>query len=90
MKKLLFVLCLLVLVPASTLGMTWEEFCEVYGEFPPPPPDASNTDVWPFNSPTLEIQNGDYSDGGQSISDMNAEKWASERDWEGQNVWKYS
>jgi len=95
MKKLLFVLCLLVLVPASALGMTWEEFVEEYGAMPPPPPDASNTDVWPFDTPTLEpgvprIVQGDYSDGGQSIADMNAEKWASERDWEGQDVWKYS
>jgi len=95
MKKLLFVLCLLVLIPTPALAMTWKEFVEEYGAMPPPPPDATNTDVWPFDTPTFEpgvsrIVQGDYSDGGQSISDMNAQAFLDSIDWTGQEVWKYS
>jgi len=85
---LLLVLLALSATPVS--AMTWEEFVEEYGAMPPPPPDATNTDVWPFETPTFEIQSGDYSDGGQSISDMNAEKFLENVEWDGQTVWLYT
>jgi hypothetical protein len=95
MKRLIGVLILLValvaLIPATvSADMTWEEFCEEYGEFPPPPPDATNTDVWvdPFNeAPRVQ---GDYSDGGESVASMNAEAFLDSVDWAGQDVWLWS
>ena len=88
MKRLAILIALaLVLIPATVSAMTWEEFVEEYGAMPPPPPDATNTDVWtnPFNEPM-----GDYSDGGQSISDMNAEKFLDSIDWSGQQTWLWT
>lgn len=80
------------IVPESYIvkdALTWEEFVEEYGEMPPPPPDASNTDVWLFDTPTFEPM-GDYSDGGQSVADMNAEKEALETCWAGQEYWLWT
>jgi hypothetical protein len=56
---------------ANDTELTWEEFCDIYGEFPPAPPDASSCDVWtdPFNEGPSVM--GDYSDGGQSVASMN-------------------
>jgi hypothetical protein len=63
-------------------SMTWEEFVEEYGAMPPPPPDASNTDVWvePVAEPVYEDDGG-----GQSIADMNADDFTV--DWTGQGYW---
>ncbi len=71
MKRVLFLVVLLVLIPCQVSAMTWEEFVEEYGEMPPPPPDATNTDVWVFDTPTF----GDYSDGGDTPAELDAEKF---------------
>lgn len=87
MRFLLVVLIVLMsLVPCQVAAMTWEEFVETYGEMPPAPPDASNTDVWvdPFT-----VQ-GDYSDGGESIHDMNSAAFIERIDWTGNEVWLWS
>ena len=84
MKKFGIVLgILLVLLPCQVMAMTWEEFVEEYGAMPPPPPDATNTDVWvdPF-------QSGDYSDGGDTPAEMDAK--AFKVDWTGNAVWYYT
>ena len=84
MKKLwILVVLVLVLLPSTVSAMTWEEFVEEYGAMPPPPPDASNTDVWvdPF-------QSGDYSDGGDTPAEMDAKAFVV--DWEGQDVWLWT
>ncbi len=87
--KWLWVLLVLVLVPSTVSAMTWEEFVEEYGAMPPPPPDATNTDVWPFDTPTLEPM-GDYSGGGQSIKDMDNDVYLAGIDWTGQDVWLWT
>jgi hypothetical protein len=71
------------------MAMTWEEFVEEYGAMPPPPPDASNTDVWPFDTPTLEPM-GDYSGGGQRIKDMDNDVYLAGIEWEGEEVWLWT
>ncbi|MCK9602375.1 MAG: hypothetical protein M0R06_25240, partial [Sphaerochaeta sp.] len=78
-----------VLLPCQVMAMTWEEFVEEYGAMPPPPPDASNTDVWPFDTPTLEPM-GDYSGGGQRIKDMDNDVYLAGIEWEGEEVWLWT
>jgi hypothetical protein len=67
-------------------AMTWEEFCEEYGELPPPPPDASNAGAW--TDPFASQPQDDYSDGGPTIAQMNAASF--KVDWTGQEVWRWS
>lgn len=55
---------------------------------PPPPPDATNTQDWvdPFN----EAPQGDYSDSGQSVADMNRDAFLAGIDWEGEETWLWT
>ena len=73
---------------ANDTELTWDEFCEEYGEMPPAPPDATNCDVWV--DPGFLEPMGDYSDGGQGVADMNAAKFVSAIDWTGEAVWLFS
>ncbi|MFA5054273.1 MAG: hypothetical protein WC565_09455 [Parcubacteria group bacterium] len=70
--------------------LTWEEFCAIYGEMPPGPPCEKNVDVWtdPFNeAPQVR---GDYSGGGQSVADMNADAFLDALDWTGNTAWRFT
>lgn len=73
---------------ANDTELTWDEFCDIYGEFPPPPPDATNTDVWV--DPGFSQPMGDYSGGGESVADMNAKAFVASIDWTGQGTWLWT
>ena len=85
---LLSVALVLCMKEAVSADMTWEEFCEEYGEMPPAPPCEDNCDVWV--DPGFPEPMGDYSDGGESIAPMNAAKFVSAIDWTGQATWQFS
>jgi hypothetical protein len=73
------------------LGETQESITEAVDyilEGPPPPPDATNTDVWvdPFKAPVAAPQD----DGGPSIADMNAAAFLDGIDWSGNEAWQWS
>jgi len=84
----LLALVLALMLPRAVAAMTWDEFCAIYGELPPPPPDSTNTDVWV--DPGFPEPLGDYSGGGESIADMNASAFLAAIDWTGQDGWRFS
>jgi hypothetical protein len=76
---------------ANDTELTWDEFCDIYGEMPPAPPDGTNTDVWvdPFKAPIASRATTEDSEG-PSIADMNAEAFLDSIDWTGQDTWLWT